>query len=151
MDIAYEVSCLSRYLVAPRTGHLIQAFHIFKYLELHSTNSLVFDARKLSLGNPTDLPLDMHISNMRRVYPDANKDIPPNTPETRGASVQLNCFVDASHGSDKATRRSQTGVLIFINRAPIISISRSIFLSLYLNTFRVLDWTVSNSHILLQN
>ena len=84
-------------------------------------------------------------------YRDAKEDIPTNAPEPRGKEVSMHCFVDASHGSDKATRRSQTGVLIFINRARIISISRSIFLSLSLNTFRVLDWTVSNSHILLQN
>ena len=39
LDIAYEVSCLSRYLAAPRTGHLVQVLHIFKYIELHSSNN----------------------------------------------------------------------------------------------------------------
>ena len=29
-------------------------------------------------------------------------------------------FVDASHSSDKVNRQSQTGVLIFVNRAPVI-------------------------------
>ena len=34
------------------------------------------------------------------------------------ASVSV--FVDASHRSNKVDRRSQTGILIFINRAPIL-------------------------------
>lgn len=34
IDITYEVSVLSRYLAAPRTGHLLQYIHIFKYLEI---------------------------------------------------------------------------------------------------------------------
>ena len=28
-------------------------------------------------------------------------------------------FVDASHGQNKAHRRSQTGILIFLNKAPV--------------------------------
>jgi hypothetical protein len=33
------------------------------------------------------------------------------------------CFVDADHAGDKVTRRSQTGVLIFCNRAPVVAYS----------------------------
>ena len=40
-------------------------------------------------------------------------------PEPRGNDVVINCFVDANHAGDASNRRSQTGVLIFINRAPI--------------------------------
>ena len=43
IDIAYEISCLSSYLDSPRTGHLVQALHAFKYLELHYKNDLAFD------------------------------------------------------------------------------------------------------------
>ena len=32
----------------------------------------------------------------------------------------IHCFVDASHASDKVTRRSQTGILIFLNKVPIV-------------------------------
>ena len=118
MDIAYEVSCLSRYLASPRTGHLVQALHIFKYLELHNTNSLVFDTRKLDL-EVSSFSMMSHRTNMRRVYPDAHEDLPPNAPKPRGASVQMNCFVDASHADDRFTRRSQTGIIIYCNMAPI--------------------------------
>ena len=34
--------------------------------------------------------------------------------------MTTHCFVDANHAADKVTRRSQTGILIFYNRAPIL-------------------------------
>ena len=43
IDIAFEVSVLSRYLAFSRTGHLVQALHVFKYLEMHNANDLAFD------------------------------------------------------------------------------------------------------------
>ena len=43
-----------------------------------------------------------------------------NIPEDRGNEVGIHCFVDASHAVDKVTRRSQTGILIFMDKAPII-------------------------------
>ena len=45
-------------------------------------------------------------------------------PTPLGRSVEIHAFVDASHASDTATRRSQTGILIFVNRAPIIFYSK---------------------------
>ena len=36
----------------------------------------------------------------------------------------MHCFVDASHASDKTARRSQSGILIFIDKAPIIFYSK---------------------------
>ncbi|KAI2502900.1 Reverse transcriptase (RNA-dependent DNA polymerase) [Fragilaria crotonensis] len=45
-------------------------------------------------------------------YRDAAEAIP--------IDMTTHCFVDASHGSDRATRRSQTGILLFCNKAPII-------------------------------
>ena len=57
-------------------------------------------------------------------YPDAKEEIPPNMPEPRGHSVQINCFVDADHAGDVVSRRSHTGIIIFVNRAPIIWYSK---------------------------
>jgi hypothetical protein len=45
-------------------------------------------------------------------------------PKPRGRGVTSTAFVDASHGQDKKTRRSHTGFVIFINRAPIIWFSK---------------------------
>ena len=52
IDIAFEVSLLSRYLVQPRTGHLLQALHIVKYLDIHSKNELAFDPAVHDVEDP---------------------------------------------------------------------------------------------------
>ena len=43
IDIAYEVTSLSKFLMRPRIGHITQAQHIFKYLEIHFKSELSFD------------------------------------------------------------------------------------------------------------
>ena len=40
-------------------------------------------------------------------------------PEPLGESAQITFFVDADHATDLVTRRSTTGILIFINGTPI--------------------------------
>jgi hypothetical protein len=39
--------------------------------------------------------------------------------QPRGKVVEIIAFVDADHAGDRVTRRSRTGVLIYINRSPI--------------------------------
>ena len=45
-------------------------------------------------------------------------------PAPRGNSMPTHCFVDGSHASDRSTRRSQTGILVFCNQAPILCHSK---------------------------
>eukprot|EP00978_Attheya_sp_CCMP212_P039751 scaffold209883_cov59-Attheya_sp.AAC.1 len=45
-------------------------------------------------------------------------------PKARGRSVTTTAFVDASHAANKKTRKSHTGFLIFLNRAPVIFYSK---------------------------
>ena len=56
---------------------------------------------------------------------EAHDMLPPNMPEPRGLEVQVNCFVDADHAGNRITRRSHTGILIFINHSPIVWYSKS--------------------------
>lgn len=60
----------------------------------------------------------------REIYRDAKEDLPFNMPIPLGRGVQITAFVDASHAADKRTRRSHSGFIIFINRAPIIWYSK---------------------------
>ena len=50
--------------------------------------------------------------------------IPLNMPEARGHALTMHCFMDLDHAGDKATKRSQTGILIFCNCAPIVAYSK---------------------------
>lgn len=131
IDIAYEVSILSSYLVNPRIGHLNQALHIIKYLDLHRENFISFDPTYLHVTEPLDQTESsaQKRKEMKEFYLDAEESIPLNAPEPRGEPVQINVFVDASHAGDMVTRRSHTGILIFLNMAPVIWIQNVKILS----------------------
>ena len=113
---------MSRYLVQPRTGHLAQALHIIKYLDIHSSNELIFDAALHDVENP-DTVKD-RVAAMKALYPDALEDMPSNAPEPEGNPVQVKCFVDSDHTGDRLTCQSQTGILIYCNSAPIVWYSK---------------------------
>ena len=66
-----------------------------------------------------DLPADYSNEyKWERFYPDAHEidEQPPKMPEPLGPPVRINCFVDADHAGDQATRRSYTGIILMINR-----------------------------------
>ena len=57
-------------------------------------------------------------------YPDAVEAIPRDMPKPQGKAVMCSCFVNADHAGCQVTRRLHTGVLIFVNRAPILWYSK---------------------------
>jgi hypothetical protein len=52
-------------------------------------------------------------------YPGAEELLPYNMPKPLGNSIKITAFVDASHADCLVTRRSTTGILIFLNGTPI--------------------------------
>ena len=122
VDIQLESSQLSSYLASPRVGHLHQAFHIFHYLRNHDSSWMPMDPRKLDINyvGPQDSSPTARREVMKKIYYDAEDEVPDNAPEARGKSVQLNLYVDADHAGNKVTRRSRSGILIFMNMALIV-------------------------------
>ena len=47
-----------------------------------------------------------------------------NAPPPRGKPVYVGCYVDANHAENIFTRRSHTGIIIFVNNSPIIWYSK---------------------------
>jgi hypothetical protein len=80
---------------------------------------MVFDDTEPDIGDARFTKCDWS-----EFYPGATEAIPPNAPEVRGKPVTMSCFVDADHAGCRVTRRSHTGVLIFVNRAPILWYSK---------------------------
>ena len=119
IDIIMPVSLMSRYLAQAREGHLNQVFHIFAYLKNYDRSMLVFDDTVPEIDESR-----FHKCNWSEFYPGAEEVIPPDMPEARGKHVKMTCFVDADHAGCKETRRSHTGVIIFVNRAPILWFSK---------------------------
>jgi hypothetical protein len=110
---------MAQYLVAPREGHLNQVYHIFAYLKQHDRSRVVMDASRPKVDETR-----FHKADWHEFYRDAQEPIPPNAPEPWGGSVILSCFCNADHAGNKVTCRSHTGILIFVNRAPIIWFSK---------------------------
>ena len=46
-------------------------------------------------------------------YRDSKEAINDDIPKPIGKIMTAHCFVDANHATDKVTRRSQTGILVF--------------------------------------
>ena len=123
VDIHTEVSMLSAYQASPRRGHLEQVIHIYGYLKKYEKLTLYFDPQVPILGDIADF--DSHTPEIfREQYRDAEEQIPENMPKPRGRMVATTAYVDASHAANKMTRRSHTGFIIFVNRAPIIWYSK---------------------------
>ena len=54
----------------------------------------------------------------------AQEPISGDAPEPRGNAVSTHCFVDADHAGNKVTRRLPSGILLFLNMAPILWYSK---------------------------
>ena len=119
VDILLETSLLSTHLAMPRVGHLEQVYRMFGYLKLYPKRKLAFDPQHPAISERAFCKFDWN-----DFYRDVEEAIPGDMPKPRGNAMSTHCFVDASHGSDRANRRSQTGILIFCNRAPIIWFSK---------------------------
>jgi len=119
IDIIVPVSLLSRFMASPREGHLQQCYRIFAYLKQFNRSRLVFDD-----GEPTFEDSYFHVCDWTEYYADAQEPIPPNMPEPLGHGVSTTCFVDADHAGCRVTRRSQTGLIIYVNKAPVVWYSK---------------------------
>ena len=119
VDIILKAALMSMYLALPHWIHLEQVFHVFGYLKENSKKIFALIPSIQQLMSIVLLPtIGM---NSTRV---AKKAIPADAPIPKGNVVSTHCFVDADHAGDRYTRRSQTGVLIFMNKAPKIWYSK---------------------------
>lgn len=112
VDISTEVSLLSSHLALPREGHLLAVLQIMAYLKAHHNTRLVFDPTY-----PTFTREDFTSHDWDQFYGEVEEAIPPNMPKPRGNEVEVWSMVDSDHASEKKTRRSRTGFLIFCNLA----------------------------------
>ena len=119
IDNCHDVSVMAAFSAAPRRGHLDAVFHLFSYLKKHDRSRIVFDDSYIPFDDSQQQQLDW--SDFYDVVPE---EMPPDMPEPRGFSVQTTAFVDASFAQDKVTRRSRTGVLVYVNRSIVNYLSK---------------------------
>ena len=119
IDIIVEVGLLSRYNASPCEGHLAQLFHIFVYLKKYNHSSMVFDWTYPEFDESVFTQCDWE-----EFYPDVKESIPPEYPDLRGKPMFMTAFVDAVHAGCRLTCHSHSGILIFVNWAPILWFSK---------------------------
>ena len=93
--------------------------HIVGYLKLRPKRKLFFNPQHPSIDERSFKSYDWY-----NFYCDIEEAIPEDMPPQRGKSVSTHCFVNADHAGNTVTRRSQTGLLSFVNHAPIVWFSK---------------------------
>ena len=116
VDILHEISLLSQYQISPREGQMRQLLMIFSYLERHPKLTLYMDTDQPQIEYST---FNNDTQEFLEYYRDAKEQLPHKMPRPRGRSVVTTAFVDSSHGANKVTRRSHSGHILFVNRAPV--------------------------------
>jgi hypothetical protein len=118
-DVLYATNTLARFSMAPREQHLIMAKRILGYLKKFPHYRIVlnpnpFETSQL-LKNFTEQ------DNWKEFYPEAMEEIPKDRPEAppNARKVQITIFVDADHAHCEVTRRSVTGIVVFVNSTPV--------------------------------
>ena len=119
IDIYTETALLSQQMALPRVGHLEAVYHVFAYLNKHDKSRLIFDPT-----DPAPITPTTHRPDWSSFYADAEEELPPKMPEPLGLPVNIYTFVDANHAGNLVTRRSHTGVLLFVQNSPILWLSR---------------------------
>ena len=119
IDIVFATALMAQYQALPRYDHLMALGQIFAYLKKHARSKIVMDPTSPDFSDKNFQKVDWS-----EFYPDAEEAIPDNVPEARGHPVKLHMFMDASHAANVVTRRSHSGFIIFIGRAPIIWYSK---------------------------
>ena len=120
VDITCEVSMMASMMAMPRIGHLTQLFHIFAYLKQRHNSEMVFDPTLPDI-NEDSFPRE----DWRHTpYSTATEDVPSRMPDARGYGFTISTYVDSDHAGDTVTRRSRTGFIVYLNRAPIFWFSK---------------------------
>jgi Reverse transcriptase (RNA-dependent DNA polymerase) len=117
-DVMYATNTLARFSIMPRLGHLEATKRILGYLKRHP------DYRILMNPNPIDLSAAIEkyteYEGWREFYPEASEEVPNGMPvPTPDRKVQITVMVDADHAHCEVTRRSVTGILVFVNSTPV--------------------------------
>ena len=120
-----EVRCLSQHLAEPSEGHLIVVCKIFKYLSLRFKNGrgrMVFNGKFMVIDSAVFN--NFNTEEWMDFYSDARKEYSTRMPEPFDNLVHALAYVDAIHAGNMKTRRSHSGILMYVNQAPIIWYSK---------------------------
>jgi hypothetical protein len=112
-DVMFATVTMARFSQIPREGHLKAMLRVFGYLKGYAKARIKVDTSVPRIQG------EVIKHTWTEFYPDATEELPPNMPTPKGKPVLLTGYVDADHAHDLVTRRSVTGVLLYMNSTPI--------------------------------
>jgi hypothetical protein len=117
-DVMYATNTLARFAMAPRLGHLESAKRVLGYLKKYPDHRILLNPNKIGLTAAVEKFTEY--DSWREFYPEAREEIPDGIPEAiKDKEVQVTIMVDADHAHCEVTRRSVTGILVYINSTPV--------------------------------
>jgi len=120
IDLAHIGATLAKFMATPRKGHMVAVLRIFACIKKYLKCQIVIDPHERDWSN-----LSWLSENWKEFYPNVNEEMPINASKPAcGNSVQSNMFCDASHATNLMTRRSTTGIIIFLNGTPVTRYSK---------------------------
>ena len=124
VDISHVTSSLSRFTSAPRKGHSERLLKVFGYLKRRPNRRIVVDSRDPKYSGGIESISKNYMEELCDMYPDANEELDCKLPEALVDEMKITVFVDSDHAHDQVSRRSITGVVIFVGRTPVFYISK---------------------------
>ena len=116
-DIAYTANTFSRFSNEPRLGHLKGMIRVFGYLKRYDKGKILIDPNYPN----HELYESENYDNWKEFYPEAEEMLPDENDkiEYLGPPVRITAYKDSDHAHDLVTRRSVTGILLFVNNTPV--------------------------------
>lgn len=102
IDVLHEITILSQYQASLRQGHMEQILHIWAWLKNNPKLILYFDLARPAIDYEL---FKTNKEDFKEQYRGAVEQLPHTMPKSRGRPVVTTDFVDASHASNKKTRR----------------------------------------------
>eukprot|EP00957_Ditylum_brightwellii_P134005 10217517-Ditylum_brightwellii.AAC.1 len=103
-----------------------RALYDFGYLKKRPNQRISIDLLDLSMvkyGAKGLLDIDV-ASKLKDQYPEACESVDKMVPEPLLDELAITAYVDSDHAHDKVTQHSKTGLIIFVDRTPVMFIPK---------------------------
>jgi hypothetical protein len=119
LDLCFAVSSLSRFLVAPRQGHIKAATGIFKYLNCTREKWIFIDLE--DLVHPGEPTRKYETSKMIDSYLGALGEVDPKLSVGMMEELDTSLYYDSNFAHDEAMRRSVLGM---VGSTPVLGFNK---------------------------
>jgi hypothetical protein len=109
--------------MAPQSGHVDEPQRVFGYLQKCPADGKI----AIDIADPPIRKDTVCTTGQRWIefHPDADEEVvPANMLEPTGMEAGPTIHVDADHARNQVTRRSVTGIMMSLNNAPLVWISK---------------------------